>query len=75
MWGWVVLAFGLLAIPATAQTFYDKAGNPRGHLQHQGDRTYFRDNAGNPHGYSVQRGDKIEYRDNAGNLVGTEKVR
>ena len=40
-----LIVLGLLA-PASAQTLRDKNGNPIGHCEQQGDRTYFRDNNG-----------------------------
>ena len=74
---WYVVSIGLmLATPALAQTIRDKAGNPVGHFQQEGNRTVWRDNAGNPHGYSVRSNDgTIEFRDNQGNLIGTAKPR
>jgi hypothetical protein len=54
----------------------DKNGNPIGHCEQQGDRTYFRDNNGNPHGYSTTLPNgTTEYRDNNGNLRARETPR
>jgi hypothetical protein len=70
-----LIVLGLLA-PASAQTLRDKNGNPIGHCEQQGDRTYFRDNNGNPHGYSTTLPNgTTEYRDNNGNLRARETPR
>ena len=69
------IVLGLLA-PASAQTLRDKNGNPIGHFEQQGDRTYFRDNNGNSHGYSTSLSNGTTgYRDNNGNLRARETPR
>jgi hypothetical protein len=63
------IALVLLALPASAQTVYDRRSDPIGHYSQEGGRTVFRDNAGNPHGYWQPEGGYIVHRDNAGNLI------
>lgn len=62
-----------LSVPASAQVFRDKAGNPVAHTEQLGNRTYLRDNAGNPLGYSERKSNgTIEYRDKKGDPIGTQ---
>ena len=73
----ISVALSMVAIPASAQRteFRDPAGNPRGYIQNEGNRSVLRDNSGNPHGYWQQEGSSLVHRDNSGILLGRQQIK
>ena len=71
------IALSMVAVPAAAQRLElrDPAGNPRGYVQQEGNRSVLHDNAGNPHGYWQREGNWLVHRDNSGNLLERAQVR
>jgi hypothetical protein len=69
----LILLLMMVTFPALSETVqrnYDKQGNYRGQISHEGSRYYILDKNGNRRGYFQKNGDRFQQFDNNGNPKG-----